>query len=138
MEIPDTVRAFLSARRFGVLATIHADSRPHQTVMWYLLRDNAIILNTAVGRVKHRHLLRNDWASLCVADGYRYATVAGHATLIDDPVTAQADIRALAIRYEGEEKGNRQAEEQFSKQQRVTIHVEIEQLFTYGIGDANG
>jgi len=137
VEIPENVRTFLSERRFGVLATIHADSRPHQTVMWYLLRDNAIILNTAAGRVKHRHLQRNNWASLCVADGYRYVTVAGRATLVDDPAIAQADIRALAIRYQGEEAGNRQAVEQFSHEHRVTIRVEIEQILSSGIGNSN-
>jgi PPOX class probable F420-dependent enzyme len=85
-------------------------------------------MNTAAGRVKHRNLLRDPRASICVVDGYRWVTISGQVTLNDDQAVAQADIKRLAIRYHGQEKGEQQARESFSKQQRVTIRLKIERV----------
>ena len=52
MPLSDAARAFLAEKRFAVLATISRDGLPHQTVMWYELRGDDIIMNTAAGRVK--------------------------------------------------------------------------------------
>jgi hypothetical protein len=58
-----------------------------------------------------------------VEDGERFVTIEGMAQLNANPAIAQADIRALAIRYDGEEEGVREAEEIFSKQERVSIYL---------------
>ena len=50
-------------------------------------------------------------------------TISGVAELRDDQPTAQADIRALAIRYHGQEDGERRAREVFAKQERVSIYL---------------
>lgn len=131
MQLQENVRAFLKEPRFGVLATINEDGTPQQSVIWYDLHGDDILMNTRAGRVKERNLRRDARASLCVLDGYRYVTVEGAVELIDDQTTAQADIRQLAIRYDGEESGNKQAEETFSKQQRVTIHLKINKVVVY-------
>jgi PPOX class probable F420-dependent enzyme len=131
--ISDTVRRYLQERRFAVLATIAPDGMPHQTVMWYELCGDTIVMNTAVGRVKEIQLRRDARASVCVPDGYSYVTVSGVVALDDDPQTAQSDIRALAIRYDGEESGNRQAAEVFSKQKRVSIYLPIQHVIAKDI-----
>jgi PPOX class probable F420-dependent enzyme len=125
MAVPNNVRRFLDEKRFAVLATINSDGTPQQTVMWYVLDGDEILMNTAVGRVKDSNLRRDQRISICIEDGYSFVTLTGTARLIDDQTTAQADIRRLAIRYHGAEQGNRMAEEQFSRQQRVTIRVPI-------------
>ncbi|MFI5272502.1 MAG: TIGR03618 family F420-dependent PPOX class oxidoreductase [Ktedonobacterales bacterium] len=132
--ITDAVREFLQAKRFAVLATISPDGTPHQTVMWYELRGDSIMMNTRVGRLKAAALRRDARASVCIADGYTFVTVSGAVTLDDNQRTAQSDIRALAIRYHGQEEGERQSREQFSAQQRVTINLPIQHLIAYGIG----
>ena len=129
-ELSPEVRAFLSEKRFAALATINKDGTPQQTPMWYDLDGEIILMNTAAGRLKHRNLLRDPRASFCVVDGYRWVTVIGTVELNDNQVVAQADIRRLAIRYHGPEKGDRQARESFSKQQRVTIHLKVEQVMS--------
>ena len=131
--ISDAVRRFLEGKRFAVLATIARDGTPHQTVMWYELRGDTIMMNTAVGRLKATQLRRDARASVCVPDGYSYVTISGVVSLDDDPHTAQNDIRALAIRYHGEEQGNRQADEMYSKQQRVTIYLPIQHVISKDI-----
>ena len=128
MPLSDAVRSFLAEQRFAVLATIGADSVPRQTVMWYELRGDTIVMNTAAGRLKDTLLRRDPRASVCVEDGYRYVTIAGTIQIVDDPATAQEDIRRLAVRYDGEEDGNRQARESFSTQQRVSLYLPIERV----------
>ncbi len=131
MELQDNVRAFLKEPRFGVLATINDDGSPQQTVIWYDLDGDDILMNTRARRVKDSNLRRDGRASLCVSDGYRFVTVEGTVAMIDDQATAQADIRRLAIRYDGEDSGNRQADENFSRQQRVTLRMRITRVIAY-------
>lgn len=133
MEIPSEARAFLSAHRFAVLATINASGAPQQTVMWYELRGDTIVMNTTDSRLKSRNLTRDARISVCVADGYRYVTIAGEARLVDDHDTAQADIHRLATLNHGEEKAAAQMAEQFSRQQRVSIYLPIERVYIYGL-----
>lgn len=135
MEIPDAVRGFLDERRFAVVATINPDGTPQQTVLWYELEGDDLLLNTAAGRLKDSNLRRDARISACVEDGYRYVTIRGTARFIEDQTVAQADIHRLAIRYNGEEVGNRQAEETFSKQRRISIRVPIERISIYGFDE---
>lgn len=134
MQLPENVRAFLKEPRFGVLATTRRDGMPQQSVVWYDLDGDAILMNTAVGRAKNSNLRRDARASLCVADEYRYVTLEGTVELDDDQTTAQADIRRLAIRYRGEEKGNQQANNVYAKQQRVTVLLKVENVIVYQLG----
>lgn len=131
MSLDPSVRAFLKERRFAVLATINDDGSPQLTVMWYLLRDDTIILNTTRSRVKGRNLQRDPRISICVEDGYRFVSVAGAATLEDDQRVAQADIRELAIRYDGQEEGEQQMAE-FGRQQRITIRLPLSHVIARG------
>jgi hypothetical protein len=81
--------------------------------------------------------LRHDpRCSVCISDGYRYVTIEGVASLDESLEMAQADIRDLAIRYNGPERGQQQAQEYFSKQQRVSIYVPIQHVITYGLEEA--
>ena len=125
MPLDPKVRDFLNEKRFAVLATINPDGSPQQTVMWYELRGDTIVMNTTLSRVKGKNLMRDPRISVCFEDGYTFVTISGAAELHDDQETAQADIRALAIRYHGEEQGDQQAREVFAKQERVSIYLPI-------------
>ncbi len=134
-ELPAQVRAFLNEQRFAVLATVNPDGTAQQTVMWYELRDDRIVMNTALGRIKGQNLLRDPRISICVENGYQYVTIAGTAQLNDDQAIAQDDIRRLAVRYHGPTEGARQAAEQFSKQRRVSIYLPFERVILNGFDD---
>lgn len=135
MKLQANIRKFLSEPRFAVLATVNADGRPQQTVMWYQLRDDHIMMNTLRGRKKDRNLLRDGRASICVEAGQQYVTIEGRVTIIDDPAVGQEDIAALARRYEGVEEGNRQAREVFARQERVSLLLSIERVDIHGIDE---
>ena len=135
MEISNAVREYLNAPRFAVLATVNQDGSVQQTVMWYLLDGDTLVMNSTGSRRKTANLRRDPRVSVCVSDGYRFVTLTGRATLSDDRTVSQADILKLAVRYEGEEQGQRQAAEVFSKQHRVSIRVPIEHVLDYGVGE---
>jgi PPOX class probable F420-dependent enzyme len=132
-QLPTNIHEFLSERRFAVVATINEDGSPQQTVVWYELQGDRIMMNTRVGRVKERNLKRDPRISFCVEEDYGYVFVKGRAELDYDPERSQADIKALAIKYDGQESGERQSQEKFSKQQRVTIYMTIEEWGGEGV-----
>lgn len=125
-------RHFLEEARFAVVATINDDGSPQQTVLWYALRGNEIMLNTKRGRVKDRNLLRDPRLTITVEGGYRFITIRGTGRLVDDQTIAQEDIRQLAIRYDGVETAERQVREQFSREERVSIYVPLDRVTEYG------
>ena len=127
-ELSSATRVFLSEKRFASFATINKDGTPQQTPMWYDLDGDTILMNTAAGRLKYRNLQRDPRVSFLVVDGYRWVMITGHIEMNDDQIIAQADIKRLAISYHGPEKGEQQARESFSKQQRVTIRLKIEHI----------
>lgn len=129
-ELTQAMRDFLNERRFAVLATNNLDGSIHQTVMWFELRGDTIMMNTSNDRVKDANTRRDPRISICIEDGYRFLTISGSATLDDDPVTSQADIYALARRYNPDFKEGDYP--YFKEQQRVTITLPIEKLIANG------
>ena len=130
MKIPAKELDYLRQVRFGVLATIGKQSLPHQTVMWYDVRDEqTIMMNTKAGRVKDRHIQADGRVSLCVPDGYSFVTVSGTVTTDDDQETAQADIASLAVRYHGEEKARPQIAG-FQAEHRVTLLLHVDHVIS--------
>jgi PPOX class probable F420-dependent enzyme len=130
-QLKPDVRAFLDEKRFAVLATVDADGSPQQSVMWYQIEEDHVMMNTARGRVKDRNLRRDPRAAVCIEDGYRFVTLAGTIEMIEDQEIAQADIVSLATRYHGPEKGKAMAPD-FAKQQRVTLRLTIRHVITNG------
>ncbi len=127
-QLDDPTRAFLAEKRFAVLATLNADGTIQQTVMWYDLDGDEILMNTAAGRVKDGNLRRNPRVSICVEDGYHFVTLSGPVRLIEDPPTAQADIRRLALRYSDDPANIEEDTAHFRDQQRVTIRMSVERV----------
>jgi PPOX class probable F420-dependent enzyme len=138
MPVPEVVRRFLAEEpRFGVLATINPDGTPHQTVMWFLLEGDSILMNTAEGRVKARNLRERSRVSLCVEDRYRYVTFYGSISLNDDQERAHADIRRLNVHYEGEQQAAEMFERNFRNQRRISIRMAIDHVDAHGFGDGH-
>jgi PPOX class probable F420-dependent enzyme len=82
--------------------TLRADGSPHNTVVWVDIDGNDVIINTAIGRVKERHLRRDPRVSVSVLDpddGFHLVSVSGRAEL--DEASGDAVIDALAKKYLG-------------------------------------
>lgn len=134
MPLSEKVRSFLMEKpRFPVLATVNPDGTIQQSVMWFDLEGDQVMMNTLRGRHKERNLRSNDVVSLCFEEEGRYVTLSGRVTVVDDPVRGQADIRRLAVRYDGEAEAERMVESVFGPQDRVTLLVTIEKVFVHGL-----
>ncbi len=131
-KLNEAARAFLDEQRFAVLATILPDGTPQQTVMWYLIEGDELLFNTKRGRVKDQNLSRDPRVSLCIEDGYRYVTIHGTARMNDDQATAHADITRLAVRYYGRERGEQAGASGFSREERVSYRVPLDDLIING------
>ena len=130
--ITPEMRAFLGEVRFGVVGTTNPNGSPHVTVMWYLLEDDEIVFNTARGRLKDRNLTRDPRASFIVSEGYTFVRVDGRVRIVEEPTRAQDDIRRMAIRYNGTEKGEQQARDTFSKQERISYRLRAAEVYAQG------
>jgi len=130
--LTEAQRAFLSEVRYAVVATINADGTPQQTVLWYALQGDTIVMNTARGRLKDRNLLHDPRISFCIEDAYRYLTIRGTATLDDDQAHAQADVARIARRYTPVERLDQQVAS-FRTEERVTIRMTIDHVHARGI-----
>jgi PPOX class probable F420-dependent enzyme len=126
------IREFLNEKRYAVLATINRNGTPQQSVMWYLIDGDTVVMNTARGRVKDKNMVADQRVSICIEDEYRYVTIAGVLSLNDDQTVAQADIRALAARYEGDEEADRMMAATFGKQERVSLRLPIGRVDAHG------
>ena len=133
-RLDDRAKEFLRQRNFAVLATINKDGTPQQTVMWYELQDDRIMMNTAAGRLKEKNLARDPRISLCVENEYEYLTIRGRAKLDYDRERTQADIYALALRYEDEETAQRMSRNTFSKQDRITFYIPLDEIDSIVMG----
>ena len=132
MKLDDDVRTFLDAPRSADLATINANGSPQLSVIWYERRGDEVVVNTTTERVKARNIDRDARVSLLVGDPERYVRLDGVARVVATGPQALADIRALAVRYNGEDAAERQARDVWSTQQRVTYAIAIRRAYRYG------
>ncbi|MGH2408102.1 MAG: PPOX class F420-dependent oxidoreductase [Candidatus Limnocylindrales bacterium] len=117
---PD-VRQFLTeALRFATIATIGADGTPHLAVVWYLIDDEGVLINSLVGRRWPRELQRDPRVALTVVDPEigpeRTVTIQGEAVVSDTGAEALGDIQALSQRY-GFGDGD------FAGQERISFRI---------------
>jgi PPOX class probable F420-dependent enzyme len=94
--------ALLQEPQLAHLATVSPDGRPQVTPVWIDTDGEAVLFNTAKGRVKHRNIVKNPWVAVSVADRndfYRTLWVRGRAEIVEDG--ADAHIDKLAKKYLG-------------------------------------
>ncbi len=127
------MRRFLEARdRYGVLATVNPDGTPLQAVIWYLVEDAGLVINSKVGRQWPTNLLRDPRCSLTVETGLDYVAIRGVAEAIGDQERAQADIAAMARRYDPPEQAERTIANQFQKETRISFLLRPRSVRVYG------
>lgn len=89
----------------GVLGTLRGDGSTHLTPLWVDWDGEHVVVNTAIGRVKERHMRADPRVSVVVLDRNdvaRYVSVTGRAELDTDG--AEDHIDKLAKKYLGVDK----------------------------------
>jgi PPOX class probable F420-dependent enzyme len=123
-------RAFLGNPFVGTITDLRPDGSPHTTVVWVDVDDEGVSFNTAYGRAKPRYIGRDPRISLTVVDpenGYRWISISGRATLVDDGAEAQID--RLALKYLGKETYPFRAD----GERRVTVRIAPSRIEARGL-----
>ncbi|MFE1949643.1 pyridoxamine 5'-phosphate oxidase family protein [Streptomyces sp. NPDC059524] len=103
-ELPGSVRKFLDRPHTATFTTLRPDGTPHVTPVRFTF-DAATGLarvTTRAGARKARNVTAGGPAApvaLCQADGFRWATLEGRATVTDDPVRLAEAVRRYTARY---------------------------------------
>jgi Pyridoxamine 5'-phosphate oxidase len=66
MMLDPSVGEFLTGARLGVVCTVRPDGRPRQSITYYVLDGDRILVSTESERGKARDVIRDGWASICV------------------------------------------------------------------------
>ena len=107
----DEYREFmLDQPRTAVLATVHADGRPHVAPIWFVMDGDTLIFTTGESTVKGRNMLRDPRVSLCIEEEdppFHFVLIEGNSELTaDDP-----DLLYWATQLGGRYMGAHRAEE---------------------------
>ncbi|MEU5952423.1 TIGR03618 family F420-dependent PPOX class oxidoreductase [Streptomyces sp. NPDC047525] len=103
-ELPATARAFLARPHTATLTTLRPDGTPHVTPVRFTFDAAAGLarVTTRAGARKARNVTEGGPMSrvaLCQADGFRWITLEGRASVTDDPVCLAEAVRRYTVRY---------------------------------------
>jgi PPOX class probable F420-dependent enzyme len=113
---------------YGVVSAVRKDGSPHQTVVWVDYDGEDVLVNTAEGRAKPRHIRANPHVSVAVVDPqdpYRWISVSGPAEMTEEG--AEEHIHKLSWKYFG------RAYDLPEGQQRLLVRVKPERVTAYGL-----
>jgi len=136
-SLPDHVRRFLSEPRYAIVATIDADGAPRQAVIWFLLDGDTIVINSLDGRRWPTNLRRDPRVSIAVTDSNdeSWVGLTGAVEVVDDQEQAQADIAAMARRFNRDPAAAAESIATFRTQQRVSFRLRPSRIHDHIEGD---
>jgi PPOX class probable F420-dependent enzyme len=111
-NIPDSHLDLLSDEKkaFAFLGTLKADGTPQVTPVWFNTSGDAILVNSARGRLKDKNMRARPDVTLCISDPddpYRYLQVSGKVVAITEKGAAE-HIDTLAEKYTSAKYKNHQ------------------------------
>ena len=113
-------------KNFGALATIREDGTPHVTPVWVDYDGEHVVFNTATGRAKWKHMLRDPRVTIEVTsmeNPYEYVTVIGTAEL-EESEEANRHIDKLSEKY----TGNAKFQSHQPNERRVIVRITPERV----------
>ena len=131
-ELSDPMRQAIQAPNFWHVATVNPDGSPQSTAVWVDLRGDRILVNTAVGRKKHRNLERDPRVAMSwhthEGGGYHSAGIQGRAVESYTGDRAEKDIDDLAQKYIGQSPYPWRS----PGEQRISYLIEPTHVFSMG------
>ena len=111
-----------SKKAFAHIALVAPDGTPRSTPVWVDYVNGKVLINTAQGRVKARHLKLGSPVAISITDPdnpYRYVQIIGNVTRVTED-GARDHIDKMAKKYVGKDKYP------WSKPGEVRVLYEIE------------
>src|SRR6516225_10134810 len=128
MENEDVLREKLREPHIWHLATTGPAGVPHVTAVWADVRDDRILVNSALGRIKPRNISQNPRVALSWYDPqntHHSFAIQGRVVETITGEQAEADIDFLAQKYLGESRYPWRA----PGEQRVTFLIEPSHIY---------
>ncbi|MFI5034817.1 MAG: PPOX class F420-dependent oxidoreductase [Acidimicrobiales bacterium] len=122
----DAARAVFATRALAHVATVDEEGAPYVTPVWVDLEGDDILINTALGRVKARHLANDPRVALSMTDPDDPEVVVAVRGTVTRFTTEGADdaIDRLAHKYLGVDRfGDRRP-----GQVRVSVYISPEHI----------
>ena len=127
------IDAYLAGPHVAHFASIRADGTPHISPVWYRWEDGKVTVVSADAAVKTRNVRQNPKVALSVATDewpYQYVILEGDATVHNDNL--KDAVRSVFSRYEGEERGQQEADELTEgDQQLVAIEIAVNRVLSW-------
>lgn len=140
---PQEVDDYLAGPHVAHFASIRRNGVPHISPVWYQWKSGSapdtgtVTVVSGESAVKTRNVRLNPKVSLSVATDewpYRYVILEGEATVTHDDI--KEAVRTIFSRYEGEERGEEDANELTQGgQQLVAIVINVKRVLSWK-GDA--
>ena len=128
--VADNIAAFLDSQKVGAIATVSADGRPRQSIVYFARAGDRILISTEAGRLKARDVERTGWASLCVRGDeapFPSATVAGPARIRTEAIGADNALVMQRI-LGADEPPEPLTDEALADVGRVLLEIEVERV----------
>ena len=125
IEIPETVKQFLSEKAYGHVVTRNPDGSPQVSMVWI-----DVLFNTAEGRVKPRNLRSDPRIIISVqspADPQVHAVFHGTATVTEEG--AEQHIDKLAKRFLGMDEYPYRA----PGEKRLLVRTQVDRIGGFGL-----
>jgi PPOX class probable F420-dependent enzyme len=125
-----SVRRLFEGKNFVFVSTLMKDGTPHLSPNWVDLEEQNgahILVNTIIGRIKHKNVSRNPNVALAIYDQnnpYDMVSVRGKVVEQVNGDAAERHIDKLAKKYLGLDKYGRSAGEK-----RVILKIKPEKVF---------
>ena len=121
------VKRLFDSKNIAYVATLMEDGSPQVTPIWVDVDENAILVNTAEGRVKHRNVSRDPRVAISTVDHanpYEMVTVRGRVVEVTRN-GADEHINKMAKKYLGMDK----YPFKMPGEQRILLRIHPEKVF---------
>lgn len=122
------VRNLFENKNFAFVATSMKDGSPHVTPTWIDIENGFLLVNTAIGRVKHKNVKNDPRIAISVADTnnpYHMVSVRGEVVEQITGERAENHIDKMAKKYIGKDKYPRRGPDE----KRILFKIKPQKIF---------
>jgi PPOX class probable F420-dependent enzyme len=124
----DAIRKLFKEKNLVFMSTLMKDGSPQVTPTWVDIENGSILVNTAIGRLKHKNTSRDPRVGLAITDHnnpYDMVTIRGKVIEQITGDEAEKHIDKLAKKYIGAEKYTGRS----PTEKRVILKIKPEKVF---------
>ncbi|MGA2783895.1 MAG: PPOX class F420-dependent oxidoreductase [Candidatus Bathyarchaeia archaeon] len=126
VKLPQNAVKLIEAKNFAHLATLLRDGSPHVAPVWVDHDGDIILINTAVGRVKHKNIMKDPRVGISITDQnnpYERVEIRGRV-ISETREGADEHIDKLANKYTGAKKYQKSSPDE----KRIILKIEPLQI----------